>query len=261
MLTLGQLFLLAFAGLVAGAMNSIAGGGSLITFGTMIALGISPTLANTSSSVALVPGALSSLFAYRGDISRRDPLLWILAVAGLIGGAFGAFLLLRSGDDLFAKLVPWLLCGATVLFAFQGRVQAWLGAKPTDADLPPASGWRLWALFGFQVVVATYGGYFGAGIGILMLSALAFSGVRNLSRANGLKSVGAVAINSIAAAGFIASGHVHWTAAGAIMGGAIVGGFGGAVVARRAPKRLVRAAIVVVGLSITAISFWRLVTR
>jgi len=261
MLHPAQLLLLSFAGLVAGAMNSIAGGGSLVTFGTMMALGISPTLANTSSSVALVPGALGSLFAYRGDISKRDPLLWILVAAGLIGGAVGAFLLLRSGDDLFAKLVPWLLCGATLLFAFQGRVQAWLGTKPSDADQPPAPGWRLWALFGFQTVVAIYGGYFGAGMGILMLSALAFSGVRNLSRANGLKSVGAVAINSIAAAGFIASGHVHWAAAGAITGGAIVGGFGGAMLARRAPPRLVRGAIVAVGLCITAVSFWRLMAR
>jgi len=261
MLPLGHLVLLSFAGLLAGAMNSIAGGGSLVTFGAMLAIGISPTLANTSSSVALVPGALGSLYAYRRDVSRKDPLLWILAGAGVVGGAIGAFLLLRSGDDLFARLVPWLLCGATLLFAFQGRVQKWLGAKPTDGDLPPAAGWRLWALFAFQVVVATYGGYFGAGMGILMLSALAFSGVRNLSRANGLKTVGAVAINSIAAAGFIWSGHVHWTAVGAITGGAILGGFGGAFFARKAPQQMVRSAIVVVGLVITLISFWRLLTH
>jgi uncharacterized membrane protein YfcA len=247
-----------FAGLVAGGMNSIAGGGSLVTFTVMQLLGIPATLANTTSTVALVPGAVGSFVAYRKHVSARDPVLWLLAVVGLVGGAAGAALLLGVSEHTFERMVPWLLLGATALFAIQGPLMAFVRRKkPAQAiDRRTVAAWLLLGVF--QLFVSIYGGFFGAGIGILMLSALGLAGISDLSRANGLKQVGAFVINAIAAVGFISTNHVEWRAWPALCAGAITGGLGGALIARKAPQTWVRRAIVLVGLGVSAASFWRL---
>jgi len=250
------LFVAAFAG---GAVNSIAGGGSLFTFSALVAVGVPPVLSNATSTVALLPGSVASLVGYRGTLARREPLVLTLVVTGLAGGVAGAWLLLRAGDALFAKIVPWLILGATLLFAAQGRIQAFLSrgdrAVADDAHPGPA---RVVGLAAFQLVVATYGGFFGAGMGILMLGAFGVLGLTSLHRMNALKHYAAVSINSVAAATFVVAGTVRWPEAALMTVAAVAGGYGGARLARRTPVAVVRRVVVVIGLGITAVMFWRL---
>ncbi len=243
------------AGLAAGAVNSIAGGGSLLTFPTLLALGVGPLAANATNTVALVPGSAAAFWKYRDTLAEARPLVLAMALPSAAGGVLGAWLVLRAGDATFARLVPWLILGATALFAAQGPIAKRMaagapeGAAPRRLPLP--------ALALFQVAVATYGGFFGAGIGILMLAALGFAGVRDLHRANGLKNLAAVCINGVAAATFVRAGDVDWLPAGVIAVGAIAGGFVGATAARRVEQRHVRRAILAIGFGIAALMFVR----
>jgi uncharacterized membrane protein YfcA len=237
---------------VGGAINSVAGGGTLLTFPALIGLGIAPLVANATSTVALWPAAVSSMWGYRGELagSRR----WVLALAppSLVGGLLGALLLLRTTNERFDAIVPWLVLGATTLFVVQRPVLAALrrhsGAAPAADDrsltqlVPP-----LGVLF-YQGLVSIYGGYFGAGAGILMLGALGFMGLSNIHRMNGLKNWGALCMNAVAATTFVASGIVDWPVALAMAGGATVGGYAGSRLAQRTPQRYIRALIGAIGL-------------
>ncbi|HET9454264.1 MAG TPA: sulfite exporter TauE/SafE family protein [Gemmatimonadaceae bacterium] len=250
-MSLTQLLLVVVAALVGGVMNSIAGGGTLLTFPALVALGIPAINANATSTVALWPGALGSMWGYRGELRGAAPWAVGFAVPSLLGGATGAWLLLRTPAERFSAIVPWLVLGATVLFMVQRPVMRWLasgrgGAQRTDADLtasrPPMA--ILWYQFG----VAVYGGYFGAGVGILMLAALGFMGLRNIHRMNGLKNWGGLCMNAVAAAMFAFSGLVNWSVALAMAIGAIAGGYLGSRTAQRVPQELVRGAVVAIGL-------------
>jgi hypothetical protein len=250
-LSLTQLLLVVVAALVGGVMNSIAGGGTLLTFPALVALGIPPINANATSTVALWPGALGSMWGYRGELRGAAPWAVGFAVPSLLGGATGAWLLLRTPAERFSAIVPWLVLGATVLFMVQRPVMRWLAAgrastQRSDADLtasrPPM------AILWYQFAVAVYGGYFGAGVGILMLAALGFMGLRNIHRMNGLKNWGGLCMNAVAAAMFAFSGLVNWSVALAMAIGAIAGGYLGSRTAQRVPQDLVRGAVVVIGL-------------
>ena len=241
--------------MIAGAMNSIAGGGTLLTFPALVALGVPPLHANATSTVALVPGSIGSIWGYRGVLKGSE--LWALsfAVPSVLGGAAGALLLLVTPAERFSALVPWLVLGATGLFMIQRPAMRWIsghphtahGAEPTAEETltsrrPPLS------LLAYQFSVAIYGGYFGAGVGILMLAALGFMGLTNIHRMNGLKNWCGVCMNVVAASMFAFSSLVKWPVALAMAAGAVTGGYLGSRTAQRIPQDLVRGAIVAIGL-------------
>lgn len=237
--------------MLAGLVNAIAGGGTLLTFPALVALGVPPINANATSTVALWPGALGSIWGYRAEL--RGARWWAagFAVPSLLGGGTGAWLLLRTPAERFSTLVPWLVLGATFLFMVQRPVLSWfvrerVGSADRDAALtsrrPPI------AVLLYQYLVAVYGGYFGAGVGILMLAALGFMGLSNIHRMNGLKNWGGLCMNAVAAVMFSFSSLVHWPVALAMATGAVVGGYVGSRTAQRVPQELVRGAVVVIGL-------------
>jgi hypothetical protein len=231
------------AACLAGAVNSVAGGGTLITFPTLVALGIPPLSANVTSTVALWPGSLASVWGYRRQLVATDPRLFALVVPSLGGGALGALLLVLTPSDVFDHLVPFLILFATVLFMVHEPLQR----RFDLASLHEArSHWVSWAM-AFQLLVAVYGGYFGAGIGILMLAALGLMGHTDIHRMNAVKNLLAVCINGVAAIYFALTAEVVWLDALAMAAGAMVGGTGGAGLALRLGPHVVRRVIIAVG--------------
>lgn len=257
---LGRYALPAGAAVLAGAVNAIAGGGSLLTFPALLSVGVPPIVANATNTVALVPGSASALVTYRRAIAADAPALVAMTVPSVLGGVAGALLVLRAGDPLFARLVPWLILGATALFIGQAPLAAWVKRRGGDtaedgpAGLTPA---RLVTMGAMQLAIATYGGFFGAGMGIMMLAGLGLVGVRGIHRMNGLKNFAAIAINGVAAVTFIARGKVDWGLVLVMAGCAVVGGYAGGHAAQRASARAVRVAIVIIGLTIAAVMFAR----
>ena len=243
---------LAGAGFAAGVMNALAGGGTILTFPTLTFLGMPSIQANATSTVALVPGAMSSMWGYRREVATHREWLRTLVVPSLLGGALGAWLLLRTEEKVFAALAPWLVLFATLLFLFQ----IWNAKRATPLGDGLAPSRRMSVAWMFQFGVAVYGGYFGAGIGILMLVALGFLGLTDIHAMNGLKNFFGACINGVAAAYFIAMGYVDWPVALVMMAGAIAGGLAGAVFARRIGKEKARWAVVAVGLFVTAAMLW-----
>lgn len=239
------------AAFLAGLVNSVAGGGTLLSFPALVWMGRDPIVANATNAVALWPGSLASAIGFRRELRGGRRLLWRLGVPSLAGGAVGAILLLRTPSRTFASIVPFLIFFATVLFAFQEPITRRLHRHAHAASrspAPPSSAWWTWAAV-FQFAVAVYGGYFGAGMGILMLAALGVLGLTDIHHMNGLKNVFAVCINGVAAVYFSACGAVHWPDALVMAAGAIAGGYGGAGLARRLGRRFVRRAVVVIGVA------------
>ncbi len=247
----------------AGAMNAMAGGGTILTFPTLVFLGLPAITANATSCVALLPGGAASLFGYRREVREHRRWLRTLFLPSLMGGAIGSVLLLRTPEKTFAFLAPILLLFATVLFMVQGAVsrRALLEnlAGEADPSTIPAGRWAAAVLL--QLGVAIYGGYFGAGIGILMLALLGFLGLSNIHAANGIKNVFNLCINAVAAGYFILKGAVAWPEALILAVGAVAGGYGGARFARYIGKERARVAVVVIGLLVTAILFWQQVRK
>ena len=261
-----EILALAASAFAAGIMNAMAGGGTILTFPTLLLIGVSPITANATSTVALLPGVVASLAGYRREVRAHRPWLKTLFVPSLVGGALGSVLLLRTPEKLFAALAPQLVLFATVLFMLQGlvarRVARRAGGEAPAAPLNPATPGGLTASrFAIasllQLGVAIYGGYFGAGIGILMLALLGFLGLSDIHAMNGLKAFFNFTINSVAAAWFIVQGAVDWPAALVLAVGAVAGGYGGARLARRIGQKKARAAVVVIGLLVTAVLFWQ----
>ena len=242
-----------------GMVNSIAGGGTLLTFPSLIALGVPALVANATSTVALWPGAVSSMYGYRKQLRGLRRWAAIFAIPSLLGGGVGAWLLLQTSASRFAHIVPWLVLGATLLFAVQGPITRRLRPDQAGADqddsFAPAHGK---AALAWQFAVGVYGGYFGAGIGILMLAVLGFMGFSNIHRMNGLKNWGNLCINFVAAVMFALSGIVDWAVALAMAIGATSGGYLAARVAQRVPQRIVRHTIVGIGF---AAGIWLLFAR
>lgn len=237
-------------------MNSIAGGGTLLTFPALIGLGVPALSANATSTVALWPGAVGSMLGYMGELKGARAWAVRFAVPSLAGGLVGAVLLILTPADRFDAIVPWLVLGATALFVLQRPVMRRLGQRASSAAIEdPASRAPQLPVVVFQFGVAIYGGYFGAGIGILILAALGFLGFSNIHRMNGLKNWGGLCTNFVAAVTFALSGIVNWPVAGAMAIGAAAGGYGGSRLAQRVPQEKVRQAIIVIGL---ASGFWLL---
>jgi len=254
-----KLALVVVSALIAGVMNSVAGAGTLVTFPALVALGLPPIGANATSTVALWPASITSMWGYRGEL--RGSGLWALgfAVPSLLGGGLGAFLLLRTPAERFSDIVPWLVLGATALFMVQRPIMRWLALRPqqqsraridlTQNDELLTSRWPPASILGYQFLVAIYGGYFGAGVGILMLAALGFMGLHNIHRMNGLKNWGGLCMNAVAATMFAFTSLVSWPVALAMAVGAMCGGYLGSRAAQRVPQEFVRAAVVAIGLS------------
>jgi uncharacterized protein len=247
--TYPALCLSAFA---AGVMNSVAGGGTLLTFPALLGV-VPPAVANATSTVALLPGSLAGAWGYRAELATARRFVVRMVAPSLVGGFLGAWLV-GQNQKAFADLVPWLILTAAVLFLVQQPVAAWMRKHKPDHEPGPLG---LLALIGFQFVVAVYGGYFGAGIGILMLTALGFMGIRDIHRMNAVKTFLASAINAASVVIFVADGLVDWHYAAAMAGAAVVGGYAGARVARRLPAAAVRWAVIAIGFGLAGYYFWQ----
>jgi len=241
------------AAVVAGAVNAVAGGGTLISFPTLLFLGVGPVVANATNAVALWPGSFAGAVGFRRELAHTRRWLLLLLPPSVVGGAIGAVILLHTGAALFRTIAPFLILLATGLLAAQNAVTSRVSHTPGHASAL----WR-WSAMGFQFLVGVYGGFFGAGIGILMLAALGLLGVGDIHQMNGLKNVLAVCINGVAAVYFVVSGAVVWGFALVMAAGAIAGGYTGATVARRLSEAVVRRFVIVVGIVVAVIL---LVTR
>ena len=258
-----QLAGVVIASVLGGAANSVAGGGMLLVFPALIGLGVPAVSANATSTVALWPGGLSSMLGYRDALRGTRAWVRVLVIPSLLGGVAGAWLLTRSTDGQFKALVPWLVLGATLLFLAQKRLGAWLRHRlqmatqgPAHADMlppPPGAGAAV-----VQFLVAVYGGYFGAGAGIIMLAAFGLLGLTNVHQMNGLKNFLALLFNFVAIAMFAISGLVQWHLAVLMAVGSALGGHYAARYAQRANQDVVRQVIGVVGI---ASSIWLFVSR
>jgi uncharacterized membrane protein YfcA len=259
--SVGSLITIAAVSAVGSAANAVAGGGTLLTFPALIALGVPPIAANATSTVALWPGTISSMLGYRRELAGARSWATRFAVPSLLGGIVGAALLLLTSEKRFAALIPWLVFAATILFALQKPVVKWLlsrgSVRAPHTDGTPLSPPTTGLLIG-QFVVAIYGGYFGAGAGILMLAALGLMGLTNIHQMNGLKNWGAVCFNGIAALIFVFMGLVNWPIALAMAVGSVAGGYVTAGLARRAPQALVRGVVTAIGLGSTVWLFIRI---
>jgi len=233
------------AGFCAGMINSVAGGGTLLSFPTLLWLGRDPILANATNAVALWPGSLAAMLGFRHSLGQSRRWLILLGAPSIVGGFLGALLLLRTPSRTFSAIVPWLILLATALLAAQGPISRWLKRYHSG---PPSHTWWAGAIL-FQLLVAVYGGYFGAGIGIMMLAALSLLRLTDIYQMNGLKNFFGMCINAVAGACFAWSGAILWGDAAAMALGSIAGGYGGAGLARRVGPKVVRSAAVFVGLA------------
>jgi uncharacterized membrane protein YfcA len=252
---LSSLVAMLCAAFAAGVINSIAGGGTLLTFPVLIWLGLDPKVANGTSTVALWPGLFGGLFGYRKQLENSSAILFRLGSISVLGGAFGAWLLIWTPSKVFASLVPFLILFATILFMFHGEINKRL--RLGSLDEKPMGLWWTGAIV-FQFFSAMYGGYFGAGNGILMLAAMGLLGLHDINRANGIKNFLGICINSIAVLSFSLAGLVVWEDALVMACGALVGGYFGASMAKRVGQKWVRRAIVLIGWIIFFVMIWRL---
>jgi uncharacterized membrane protein YfcA len=271
--------LLFAAAFVGGALNAVAGGGSFLTLPTLLYAGVAPVSANATSTFAMWPASLASALAYRNEISRARAWMLRLGVISLGGGLLGGLLLVRTSDESFIRLLPWLMLVAAATFSFGGRITAWARSRGpyATAGIPaqapphdPASAHLhadktgaihtvrvpLWTL-PLQLIIATYGGYFGGGMGIMMLAAMAVAGMTDMHEMNALKVVLAIAINGVALVAFIVSGSIAWGPGIVMVLGGVSGGYAGAALARRVAGSVVRAVVIVVAWSMTVYFFVR----
>lgn len=246
------LFIGAFA---AGVVNSIAGGGTLITFPLLIWMGLDPKVANATSTVALWPGLFGGLYGFRKELENSSAILVRLGITSVIGGALGAWLLIWTPSPTFARLVPFLILFATILFMAQGTINRRLRLQPIVPE--PKASWWLGAIV-FQFFSSMYGGYFGAGNGILMLAAMGLLGLHDIHRANGIKNFLGICINSVAVLSFAMTHLVVWSDALLMAVAALLGGYFGAQMAVRVGQVWVRRGIVGIGFVIFFAMIWNL---
>ncbi len=249
--------IIALGAFVAGGMNAMAGGGTFFSFPALLAAGVPPVMANASNTVALWPASISSAWAYRREAMRHGKLALLLVLVSMLGGLLGGLLLLSTSNAAFSKLIPWLLLVATSLFAFSAQVSrlvAWsksrLGAKVSSERKPGSLGGAL-----FQFVVAVYGGFFGAGMGILTLAALSIQGFDDMQELNALKNLTSSVNYTVAAVTFIIAGAISWPHTLVMLVTAIIGGYAGASLARRLPGRWLKRLVIAVGATLTVVYF------
>ena len=244
-----EIIALIVAAVAAGAINAVAGGGTLVTFPVLLLFGTSPIVANATSTVALVLGTAGSIFGYRQHAAMVRTWLVRFLPASVLGGLIGSILLTRTSNEVFGKLVPFLILFATILFLAQGAFRRFGTGGAHRRSIAGA--------VVFQFAVAVYGGYFGAGIGILMLASLGFIGLTHIHEMNALKTILGSLINLVAALWFISAGLVDWPRALIMTGGALGGYFLGAHYSQRISQRAVRWIITAIGFGITGVTFYK----
>ncbi|VXD19413.1 conserved membrane hypothetical protein [Planktothrix serta PCC 8927] len=248
----GLLFLI---GCVCGVLNSIAGGGGIIIFPTLILAGLPAITANATGTIISLPGHLVAAVAYRQELQREKSLCGLLISVGLLGGALGALLLLWLPANRFDQLVPYLLLVAMLLFSFNDTITARVLANSKETNPDQRKNWLKVAIL--QFIVAIYGGFYGLGISFLILATLQILGVKDIQLINGLKLLLISCIYSLATAIFIRSGIVAWEQGLVMMAGTIIGGYMGAKYARQLQPKLMKQLITIIGYSITCYFFMR----
>ncbi len=248
---MAEFLLLLAAGFFGGMLNAVAGGGTFITFPALVFTGVPEVSANATTTVAALPGYLAAALGFRRDVARIDRRL-VARLTGLtmLGGAMGSGLLLVSSNAAFAALVPFLLLAATIIFLTGPRLRELASQYRRGVTAFGA---------GTMVPVAVYGGYFNGGLGIVLLALFSLWGMTDIHAMNGLKSWLSFALAVISFAIFAAGGQIVWWECLAMSIGTILGGFGGAPIARRLPVPVLRGLIAVVGFGMTAVFFWRLI--
>ena len=254
-----EIILLFCAALLGGAVNSVAGGGGFIAFPALLFTGMPSINANATNTVALWPGTLASTGAYRkalnGELLRR---ILPLIVITFLGSIFGSALLLKTRQSTFDKMVPWLLLGATLLFSVGGKVTAWINQHHNESG-PTTT--RMIGITVLQLCVAIYIGYFGAGVGIVMLALLSMMGLENIHSMNGLKTLLATCGNAVAVVVFIFAHAVMWPQAVLMVFGGGLGGYAGAWYAQKLDPKTVRYVVIAIGYGMTTYFFWRVYLR
>ncbi|MES2707557.1 MAG: sulfite exporter TauE/SafE family protein [Verrucomicrobiota bacterium] len=256
-MTSGEILALFSSALAAGAINAVAGGGTVLTFPALLFSGTGAVEANATSTFALTMGTAGSLFGFRSHWAVIRQWVWRFVPVSILGSICGSWLVRHQGEAAFVRAVPWLLLFATVLFLLQEPLRQWRRRRagmPADPDqAPPVA-----ACVMMQAVVAVYGGYFGAGIGILMLSVLGFMGMKDIHSMNALKNLLAAVINGTASLYFALTGMVNWPRAMIMLAGAIPGYWLGAHFSQKIPQPAVRAFVIFTGLTISALMFWKM---
>jgi uncharacterized membrane protein YfcA len=254
-----EVLLLFGVALIAGALNSIAGGGSFLSFPVLLFIGIPSVSANATNTVGLWPGTLASTGAYRKalsvDLLKRIVPLIIITLAGSL---VGAKLLLKTRLATFDRLVPWLLLVGTVLFSFRSKVTSWVSRRGQQSG---PSAWQVTWITVAQAALGIYIGYFGAGVGIVMLPLLSLMGIENIHSMSGVRTLLVTCGNTVAITVFILAHAVLWPMALVMMLGAIVGGYAGAYFAQKMQQKTVSALVIAIGWSMTAYFFWRMYLR
>ncbi|HEY8382575.1 MAG TPA: sulfite exporter TauE/SafE family protein [Microvirga sp.] len=248
--------LLAGSGLAAGLVNAIAGGGTFFTFSALIAAGLPPVVANATSAVAVTPANLASAWAYRSELKLYARRFMALGMVSLAGGLIGAYILTRTNNEAFRELVPWLLLFATLLFAFSPQIVTLakrMGKR--EAGAPPSQALWLGGLF-IQFLVSIYGGFFGAGMGIVMLASLAITEGDDFHVINAAKHLCSTLIQLIAVVLFVAAALVSWRETAIVGAASVFGGYLGVVFGRRLPAVVIRWLVIAVGAGLTLVFFW-----
>jgi uncharacterized protein len=251
----GQIIFLLIAAGIAGALNALAGGGSFIAFPALLFVRVPAVAANATTTVALWPGLAASTVAYLKRLNAPPRVLVPLLVTSVAGGWAGALLLLKTPQHTFLRLVPWLLLGGTLLFAFGNSIRSMAGKTAVIDDLRGISWRAILASSIAEFLVSIYGGYFGAGIGFITLAMLAMLGMRDIHAMGALRSLLAVAINAAAVVTFIVAGVVMWPQCAVMIAGSVAGGWFGARYAQKADPRKVRAAVIGIGITMSAYFF------
>ncbi len=259
MIFINILVLLA-ASVLGGTLNGVAGGGSFITFPALIYVGVPPIQANATSTAGLWPASASAAWALRQELARQNKkLLLVLGLSSFVGGVAGAILLIKTPQATFTLLIPFLMLLATVLFAISPLVNARLKQRAlarqkergAEGSEPRLSWFSLIGIALLQLVISTYGGYFGGGIGILMLASLGLMGMQDINEMNAVKNALAACINGVAIITFIVLGAIVWQYVLIMIVGTLAGGYGGVYYARKLDPRIVRGFIILVGCVMT----------
>ena len=244
---------LAIAAVAAGLINALAGGGSLITFPTLMAVGIPPVMANVTNTVALCPGYLGATLAQKKDLHGQQKRIQLLLPSAVIGGIIGGILLLNSSDQVFDRLIPFLILLAAALLAFQDTLRSWLQRRQGDkkGNIP-----EIWAVLPIALA-SIYGGYFGAGLGVIELAILGLFLKDNLTRLNALKQLLSLVVNVAASWFFLFSNQVYWSAAIVIAIGSLIGGLLGGKLARIISPSYLRQTVVILSIITATVYFLR----
>lgn len=248
------LLLLFVAGIVGGALNSLAGGGSFIVFPALLLAGIPPVIANASNTYAALPGYISGAWGYWSDMMKARDRLLAYSIVALIFGYVGAELLLRVSNEQFNLIVPWLILFSVVLFAFGGRINAFVQKHAGQARGAKIAGTVL--LLALLAAICVYGGFFNAGLGILLLAFLALAGLTDIHTMNGLKLWMSSVVAAVAVVRFAFAGSIDWFHGSVALAGVVIGAYVAARLAHRIPQPVIRTLVIVYGVGLTIWFFY-----